>query len=1000
MEFSKLGAYELISEETIREVDSKGYLLKHKKTGARIAVLENEDDNKVFDIGFRTPPTDSTGIPHIVEHTVLCGSRKFPVKDPFAELDKGSLNTFLNAMTYPDKTVYPVASVNDKDFKNLMDVYLDAVFFPNIYKEEKIFRQEGWHYELDDIDGELIYNGVVFNEMKGAFSSPDEYFDNLIQTSLFPDNAYGVVSGGDPRVIPELKWEDYLDFHRRYYHPSNSYIYLYGKMDFAERLTFIDEEYLSKFDHLDVDSEIKLQEPFEQMRVEEGFYPVGADEGTEGKTYFAYSGVCADTLDPYLYQAFQMLEHALVEGVGAPVKEALVGAGIGTEVDGTYSEPFRQPFFTISTKNAKDDQKEEFLRVIRQTLEDQANGGLNKTTLKAALNAMEFQFREADFGRFPKGLMYGLAIYDSWLYDDEKPFIHLHVNDTFSYLREKINSDYFENLIRKYFLDNPHSSFVTLRPKPGMATEIDNAEREKLKTHLNSLSDDEKNEIIRKTKELKKYQEEPSTPEELATIPVLGREDIGKKARPITVSDRSLLGCRVVYNDIFTNGIAYIRLSFDVSDLKEYAGYVSLLSELLGVMDTDRHDKLELSNEMLLHAGGYSLNVGSVMREDTREFGVRWDMSIKLLYHEIGYVMGLLDEIINETHIGDTKRLREIIAERRSVKQASMPAVGHTTAINRASAYFDESARWGELIRGIDYYDFLCELDDNFDDHSENLVEVLTWLIGVIFDKSRLIINVISDDEGYKVFEREAPALINSLRDEQAGKKPEGDMLCEYERWVSNSRPSGSATAGEGPEPDIKNPSIGKNEGLTIAGNVQYVARAGDFRSSGVAFHGSFKVLKTILSYEYLWNEVRVKGGAYGVMCGFSHVGVGYMVSYRDPNLTSTNDIFESVSGYLRELELTDEETVKFIIGTIRAMDAPLTPRALGLRSYDHYMSGVTDERIQTTRDEVLATTVEDLRRSADMVDAILAPGYICVVGNEDTIKKCSDMFDSVRPLV
>ena len=447
MNIKKIPAYELILAEDIPEVNSKGYLLSHKKTKARVVVMENDDDNKVFDIGFRTPPTDSTGVPHIIEHTVLCGSRKFPVKDPFAEMDKGSLNTFLNAMTYPDKTVYPVASVNDKDFRNLMDVYLDAVFFPNIYKEEKIFKQEGWHYEMESADGELSYNGVVFNEMKGAFSSPDEYFETLIQETLFPDNAYGVVSGGDPKVIPELKWEDYLDFHRRYYHPSNSFIYLYGKMDFEEKLNWIDEEYLSKFDYLEVDSEIKLQEPIGELKNAEGFYPIPAGEDTEGKTYFAYAGVCGTTLDPKVYQAFQVLEYALVEAIGAPVKEALVKAGIGTEIEGGYNEPFRQPFFTISAKNARDDQKDEFVKTIRTVLSDLAENGINKRSLKAALNAMEFQFREADFGRFPKGLMYGLGMYDSWLYDDRKPFIHLHVNETFEFLRSQIETDFFENLI-------------------------------------------------------------------------------------------------------------------------------------------------------------------------------------------------------------------------------------------------------------------------------------------------------------------------------------------------------------------------------------------------------------------------------------------------------------------------------------------------------------------------------------------------------------------------
>ena len=971
MDIGKVSAYELVSKEDIKEVNSVGYVLRHKKTGARVVVLENDDDNKVFDIGFRTPPTDSTGVAHIVEHTVLCGSKKFPVKDPFAELDKGSLNTFLNAMTFPDKTVYPVASVNDKDFRNLMDVYLDAVFFPKLHEEEKIFRQEGWHYEMEDPDGELTYNGVVFNEMKGAFSSPDEFFETLIQETIFPDIAYGVVSGGDPKAIPDLTWEAYKDFHRRYYHPSNSYIYLYGKMDFEEKLNWIDDEYLSHFDYLEVDSEIKLQEPFDKTHEAEGYYPIPAGETTEGKTYFSYATVCGTTLDPYLYQAFQVLEYALVDAVGAPVKEALVKAGIGTEIDGGYSEPFRQPYFTINAKNADDEQRGDFVRIIREVLSDLVRNGINKRSLQAALNAMEFQFREADFGNFPKGLMYGLSLFDSWLYDDRKPFIHLHVNDTFSYLREQIETDYFEQLIRTYLLDNPHSAIVTLRPKPGMATETDQEEKNRLKAHLDGLSKEDRENIVRETKELKKYQEEPSTPEQMATIPMLGREDIGKDVRPLKNEERSIEGCQTIYNDVFTNNISYLKFSFDISDMEDYAPYLSLLADVLGVMDTDSHDKLELSNELLLHAGGYNLstNVYTDVSSDTTT--IRWEMATKILYHETDYVMKLLDEIVQTTHLEDAGRLKEIIAERRSMKQAGLPAAGHSTAINRGFAYFRDSGRWGEKMRGIGYYDFLCELEEHFDEHKENLIEVLLWLRRVIFDRKRLIINVIATEEGYTLFEKAVPVFLSGM----------------------------NGCGEEGPKPQFTLSPIPKNEGITTAGNVQFVARVGNFRKNELNFRGYLRVLRTILSYEYLWNEVRVKGGAYGVMCGFTRNGTGYLVSYRDPHLRETDEIFRGLSAYLRSFDVPERDMVKFIIGTVRSLDMPLTPRAEGVRSFEHYMNGVTTEMLQETRDEVLSTTAQDIRWTADVIDAMLSDEYICVVGNEDRIRECEDMFGSIRSL-
>ena len=443
MNISNCKAYELVDTQEMPDLDSTGLLLRHKKTGAHLVLVENEDNNKVFTIGFRTPPKNSTGVAHIVEHTVLCGSKEFPVKDPFVELVKGSLNTFLNALTYPDKTVYPVASCNDKDFQNLMHVYLDAVFYPNIYKEEKIFQQEGWHYELEDVNAPLKYNGVVFNEMKGVFSSPDQLLERNIQHSLFPDTAYGVESGGDPAVIPDLSYEEYLEFHRKYYHPSNSYIYLYGDMDMEEKLNWLDEHYLSSFDAISVNSEIAIQAPFHERKEEYGFYSVTEGEDVEGKAYFSYNAVCGDTMDCYLYRAFQVISYVLVQSVGAPLKQALLDAGIGNDINCFYEESIRQPYFSIIAKNVKMEQKQKFLDVIREELSRLVREGINKQSLHAAINGLEFQYREADFGNYPKGLMYGLQIFDSWLYDEKRPFIHICANETFAYLKEQVSNDYF-----------------------------------------------------------------------------------------------------------------------------------------------------------------------------------------------------------------------------------------------------------------------------------------------------------------------------------------------------------------------------------------------------------------------------------------------------------------------------------------------------------------------------------------------------------------------------
>ena len=480
MDLKELQTYELLEEHHLPDFQSEGYLLRHKKSGARVVLISNDDDNKVFTVGFRTPPEDSTGLPHILEHSVLCGSEKFPAKDPFVELVKGSLNTFLNAMTYPDKTVYPIASCNDKDFQNLMHVYMDAVFHPNIYKHDKIFRQEGWSYKLDDVDADLEYNGVVYNEMKGAFSSPEGVLDRVVLNALFPDTSYHHESGGDPEVIPELTYEQFLEFHSRYYHPSNSYIYLYGDMDMAEKLEWLDREYLSHYDLLEIDSKIRYQEPFDEVKEVEMEYSIASNESEEDNTYLSYNKVIGTSLDKELYLAFEILDYALLSAPGAPLKKALVDAGIGKDIMGSYDNGIYQPVFSIVAKNANVEQKEQFVSVIEKTLSDIVKNGMDKKAIEAGINYHEFRYREADFGGFPKGLMYGLQIFESWLYDDEKPFIHVDAIGTFNLLKEKMNTGYFEELIQKYLLDNAHGAIVVVKPEKGRTARMEKELHDKL----------------------------------------------------------------------------------------------------------------------------------------------------------------------------------------------------------------------------------------------------------------------------------------------------------------------------------------------------------------------------------------------------------------------------------------------------------------------------------------------------------------------------------------
>nr|MBP3598997.1 insulinase family protein [Eubacterium sp.] len=965
--------YRVLVNQELKELDAKGYLLEHEKTKAKIVAIECEDNNKVFSIGFRTPPKDSTGVAHIVEHTVLCGSKDFPVKDPFIELAKGSLNTFLNAMTYPDKTVYPVASCNDKDFQNLMHVYLDAVFYPNIYQEKKIFKQEGWHYELTELEGPLTYNGVVFNEMKGVFSSPEQLLDRKIQQSLFPDTPYGYESGGDPVDIPDLTYEAYLDFHSTYYHPSNSYIYLYGDMDMEEKLAWIDEKYLSQFEYLEMNSEITKQEAFERPEEVLAYYSLAEGEEEEGKTYLSYNAVVGTSLDRELYIAFQVLNYVLVQGIGAPVKQALMDAGIGSEISSFYEESICQPVFSITAKNSTAEKKDEFVAIIRRELEKIVAEGINQDSLNAGLNALEFRCREADFGSYPKGLMYGLQLMDSWLYDSDCPFIHLQFNETFAKLREKIKDGYFEKLIQVYLLDNTHRSIVVVEPKIGLTTQMDEQEAARLTKHLDTLSMEERQALIRETAELERYQEEPTPKELLEKIPLLSREDIGKKAQGFSNIEKEVAGSKVIHHNYFTNGIHYVGMLFDIKPLlKDYAPYISLLGSVIGSVDTDWHDKLAYSNEILQNAGDLTFSAKTIQsREKRGEYMAHFSIGTKVFADKLEKVFELIYEALSSSHLTDEKRLKEIIGEQRSSLQMRLIAAGHGTATGRGMAYISESGRYDEQFCGISYYRFLKWLDENFEEEKENLIAILKYLVATIFTKENVLTGVTCAEDEYSKFEEVYTTFVNKLDDT---------------KQETISVPSKQPLRDE----------LKENEGFKTAGQIQYVARVGNFMDKGIPYSGVYHVVKSLLSYEYLWNEVRVKGGAYGVMCGFANTGEGYFVSYRDPKLSETNEVYKGVPEYLRNFKADEREMTKYIIGTISNIDTPLTPRAKGARSMAAYLSGATEEQVQKDRDQILSATQEDIRQAADMVEAILGTEKICVLGNEEKVKENSSLFDVI----
>lgn len=974
MTVEELKAYELIEKREIEELNSTGYYLKHRRTGAKVCLLSNDDPNKVFYIGFRTPAPNDTGVPHILEHSVLCGSRKFPVKDPFVELAKGSLNTFLNAMTYPDKTVYPVASCNDKDFQNLIHVYMDAVFYPNIYEREEIFRQEGWHYELESEGGELTLNGVVYNEMKGAFSSPEGVLEREILSSLYPDTTYANESGGDPEAIPELSYQEFLDFHSRYYHPSNSYIFLYGDCDMAEKLEWLDKEYLDSFDYLAIDSEVRSQAPFEKTAEVVKEYSVSAEESLEDNTYLSYNKSVGDTMDEKLYLGMQVLEYVLLTMPGAPLKQALLDAGIGQDIMSSYDNGVKQPIFSVIAKNANESQKEAFVQTIEEELTRLVKEGLDEKALRAGINYFEFRYREADFGSYPAGLMYGLQAFDSWLYRDDSVFLHLEALDTFAFLKEQAGEGYFEDLIEKYLLKNPHGSIVIIRPKRGLTAEQDEALRKKLAAYKESLSEEELREIIAFTEHLKEYQSEPSSQEELAKIPLLERGDIEKKAAPFQNEESFAGGVKLVHHDLFTNGIGYVTLIFKAGGIpSELIPYLGLLKSVLGKVDTEHYSYGEFSTELNLHTGGISCSVGSfdrVREEEKGTFEAVFEVRSKALYEEMRTAFSMMREMMMTSDFGDGKRLAELTAEVKSRLQMAFQTAGHSMASLRAMSYFSQSACFSDATGGVEFYRFIEKLYENFDSRKEETAQKLKELTRFLFRPENLIVSYTGEKKSLEGLKTEVEELAKELYPDTA-EKPRVWCIC----------------------PD------NENEGLKTSAQIQYVARAGDFGKAGLPYTGALRVLRTIMSYDYLWNNVRVKGGAYGCMNNYGRTGSAYMVSYRDPNLEKTNQIFEDSVSYTEHFEASERDMTKYIIGTISSMDTPLNPNAKGSRSMGAWMTGLTEEDVQKERDEVLSCTEKDIRALAPYLKEMLSQNHLCVIGNEEKLEEQKELFDKLESL-
>lgn len=968
MEINKVySGFRLDRIERIDEINGTAYEMKHEKSGARLIYIDSPDSNKVFNIAFRTTPHNSTGVAHIMEHSVLCGSRKFPLKEPFVELVKGSLNTFLNAMTYPDKTMYPVASKNDKDFHNLMDVYLDAVLYPRVRDDAEIVMQEGWHYELDNAEDELTYKGVVFNEMKGVYSSPDSVLERQMMRELFPDTTYGVDSGGDPDHITDLTYEEFQEFYRVHYHPSNSYIFLYGDMNIEEQLAFLNDEYLSHFDAIEVNTEVGLQAPFTEGKVVSYPYSVGSEEPTDNRTLHSFAYVLPD-VTPEHSLAFEVLTHALLTSPAAPLKQALVKAGIGSDVSGYYLDSIRQPLWTVQATGSNLDKQADLQRIVESTLQELCDNGLDKELLEASLNSIEFALRESDFGGRPIGLAYVIRMMDNWLYDND-PLELLHYEEALVNIRKGLSGTYFEDLIRQSILNNNHKVLVSIYPERGLQERKDAEVKEHLTAVKAKMSPEEIEAIVEQTKRLKLRQEAPDSDEALASIPLLELSDLNPNIEAVERRESKIGNTTVHFVPTFTKGINYVGLYFDLSCLTEdELFYADILSDILGRIDTSERGYEALAKDINMNLGGLSSDITAISKDGKRdEFTPLMIVRAKALHSKLPDLCRLINEVVQKADYSNDRRLTELVQESKAIWDNEAFRRGNSIVSQRVMAQVSAVGKFRDN-GNFGYYQKISELASN-PAALPLLPEKLADVARKIFRANNVDIMFVGEEGELEAFENLMKLLI--------------------ETWDTTELSNDT----------LKITRLSGNDGIVTAGKVQYVAQGGNFIDHGYKHVGPMSVLETILRYEYLWIRIRVQGGAYGAFANFYDDGNMIFCSYRDPNLVETLNVYKELPQYLREFTLTDREMRKYIIGTMSSLDLPMTPALRGPRAMGMYFSGAKLEDKVNFRKQVIACKPEDIVALADVVEPVLKGNHICTMGNEQKIKDAGKVFDNIISL-
>lgn len=950
--------FELLRKEQIKELNTEAKIYRHIPTGAEILSMENDDENKCFGIAFRTPPSDSTGVAHILEHTVLCGSRKYPVKDPFVQLLKGSLQTFLNAFTYPDKTCYPVASQNLKDFHNLVDVYLDAVFHPRITKD--FFMQEGWHFEMESAEDELKFKGVVYNEMKGVYSSPDSLLAETSQQSLFPDTTYGLDSGGSPQNIPDLTYEQFKAFHESFYHPSNARIFFYGDDPEEQRFELL-EAYLKDFEKIDPKSTIGLQTALpEPVRIDKP-YAVSADD-EDPKPMFCVNWLLPSPTDAEQVFALELLDHILLGTPASPLRKALIESGLGEDITGGGMETHMiQMAYSIGLKGIEAGHIEKAEELIYRTLGNLAANGISRDDIEAAINTFEFDLRENNSGGFPRGLSLMLKSLNAWNYDADPLELIAFEGPLQAVKKQAQSSGFFEGLIQKHLIDNRHRSTVVLSPDRKEAERAEKEETDRLASIQNQMTDAQIDEVVRTTRHLAELQSAPDSPDAMASIPLLHRDDLDKHIRMIDRKEINMDGTTVLTHDLFTNGILYLDIGMDLHGLEqEDIPYASLLGSVLLEMGTQREDYVSLSQRIAKKTGGiYGAPFLSAL-ENSDQGIARFFLRSKCMVDHTDELFAILNDVLTLPNFDNKDRFRQIVLEHKSELETAMVPRGHSAVITRLKAQFNEAHWVAEKMGGVEALFFIRTLVDEMEQDWSAVRKRLETVHAKLLHRKKMVINITVDPSAL-------PGILKTL-----------------ETFVSNMEsPGDSANRTWAPT------ALPRSEALTAPTRVNYVGCAANLFDAGYRMHGSALVITRYLQTAWLWEKIRVQGGAYGGMCGFDQrSGVFSFASYRDPNLQASLDTYKATGNFLKNLTLSEDELTRALIGAIGQLDAHQLPDAKGYSDCMRFLLGYTDEERQRLRDEVLNTTQAHFNAFGDILTSAFEDPSIAVLCAIDTADK------------